>query len=80
MHEMGEGDEWSMAIVVSVGGWLQSLVVRASTATGIVREKAGGMAVMATMITTFEGWTFVITALLVALGFYYLGRVHGRAK
>ncbi|XKI14189.1 hypothetical protein GGGNBK_21540 [Sporosarcina sp. ANT_H38] len=33
---------------------------------------------MSTMITTFEGWAFVISALSLALGFYYIGRMHGR--
>jgi len=35
---------------------------------------------MATVITTFEGWAFIVSALVLALGFYYIGRMHGRAK
>ena len=35
---------------------------------------------MGTVITTFEGWTFIISALFLALGFYYIGLMHGRAK
>lgn len=35
---------------------------------------------MATVITTFEGWTFIISTLLLALGFYYIGRKHGRCS
>lgn len=35
---------------------------------------------MATVITAFEGWAFIVSALSIALGFYYVGRMHGRAK
>jgi len=35
---------------------------------------------MATVITTFEGLTFIISVLLLALGIYYFGRMHGRVK
>lgn len=35
---------------------------------------------MPLMMTSFEGCAFVISALLLALGFYYIGRMHGQAK
>lgn len=35
---------------------------------------------MTTMITAFEGRAFIISALLLALGIYYIGRMHCRAN
>lgn len=59
--------------------WLCGGGIRYKRRVAVV-VSVGLMEVMTTMITVFEGWAFIISTLLLALGFYYIGRMHGRAK